>query len=57
MTFPLGEYLVNKMAHFYHFEKNPLFPHNARIALPAGPGFNIELDPAKIESQKTMEWQ
>ena len=26
MTFPLGEYLVIKMRHYYHFESNPLVP-------------------------------
>lgn len=57
MTFPLGEYLVNKMAHFYMFEKNPLFPKRAHLELPMGPGFNIELDPTKIEAQRKMEWE
>jgi L-rhamnonate dehydratase len=51
MTFPLGEYLILKMQHYYHFESNPLVPDKAHIALPTGPGFNIQLDPAKIESQ------
>jgi L-alanine-DL-glutamate epimerase-like enolase superfamily enzyme len=55
MTFPLGEYLVNKMRHYYHFESNPLVPVNAHIALPAGPGFNVLLDPAKIESQTILK--
>jgi L-rhamnonate dehydratase len=54
MTFPIGEYLINKMRHFYHFEKNPPFPVKARFALPTGPGFNIEFDPAKVESQKML---
>src|ERR1700722_5168187 len=48
MTFPLGEYLINKMRHFYHFEKDAPFPERAHFSLPTGPGFNIELDPAKI---------
>ena len=56
MTFPLAEYLVNKMRHYYDFEKNPPMPERAHLALPTGPGFNIELDPAKIESQKTLTW-
>lgn len=54
MTFPLGEYLINKMRHYYHFEKNPPVPVHARFALPTGPGFNIELDPSRIESQKML---
>jgi L-rhamnonate dehydratase len=55
MTFPLGEFLVNKMRHYYHFESNPLVPVNAHIALPTGPGFNVQLDPAKIESQTILK--
>ncbi len=55
MTFPLGEYLVNKMKHYYHFESNPLVLEKAHIALPTGPGFNVQLDPAKIESQTILK--
>ena len=55
MTFPLGEYLINKMRHYYHFESNPLIPDKAHIALPTGPGFNVQLDPAKIESQSQLK--
>jgi L-rhamnonate dehydratase len=54
MTFPLGEYLVIKMRHYHHFEKNPLVVENAHIAQPTGPGFDIQLDPAKTESQKLL---
>ncbi|CAN5771450.1 hypothetical protein BH10ACI4_BH10ACI4_22760 [soil metagenome] len=56
MTFPLGEYLINKMRHFYHFELKAPFPEQAHFALPTGPGFNIELDPAKIDTQKMLAW-
>lgn len=55
MTFPLGEYLILKMRHYYHFETNPLVPEKAHIALPTGPGFNVQLDPAKIESQTILK--
>lgn len=54
MTFPLGEYLVIKMRHYYHFEKNPLVVERAHIAQPTGPGFDIELDAAKIERQRLL---
>ena len=54
MTFPMGEYLVNKMRHYYHFEKDPPAVEQAHIALPTGPGFNVQLDPAKIESQREL---
>jgi L-rhamnonate dehydratase len=52
MTFPLGEYLAIKMEHYYHFEKNPMVVQNAHIALPTGAGFDVQLDPAKIDTQK-----
>lgn len=54
MTFPMGEYLINKMRNYYHFQKNPPVVEKAHIALPTGPGFDIELDPAKIESQNAL---
>ncbi len=54
MTFPMGEYLVIKMQHYYHFEKNPPVVERAHIAQPTEPGFGIELDPARIESQKSL---
>jgi L-rhamnonate dehydratase len=54
MTFPLAEYLIIKMRHYYHFEKNPPVPVNAHLALPTGAGFGIELDPAKIQSTTVL---
>jgi L-rhamnonate dehydratase len=55
MTFPLGEYLVKKMQHYYHFERDPLVPGKAHIALPIGAGFNVQLDPARVESQTILK--
>ncbi|HEY1985341.1 MAG TPA: enolase C-terminal domain-like protein [Terracidiphilus sp.] len=55
MTFPLGEYLVIKMQHYHHFEKNPPVVEAAHIAQPTGPGFDIQLDPAKIETQSELK--
>ena len=54
MTFPLGEYLVTKMRHYHHFEKNPPLLENAHIAAPTGPGFDVQFDETKIESQKLL---
>jgi L-rhamnonate dehydratase len=54
MTCPLAEFLILKMASYYHFEKNPPMPVKAHITLSQRPGFGIELDPAKVESQKVM---
>jgi L-alanine-DL-glutamate epimerase-like enolase superfamily enzyme len=56
MTFPLGEYLINKMRSYYHFEKNAPAPVRAHIALRDEPGFGIELDTGKIESQTALPW-
>jgi L-rhamnonate dehydratase len=56
MTFPLGEYLINKMRSYYHFEKNAPAPVRAHIALRDEPGFGIELDPGKIGSQMALPW-
>ncbi len=55
-TCPLVEYLVTKMRSYYHFEKQPLVLKNAHFALPEGPGYGIELDPAKIEAQSMVSW-
>jgi L-alanine-DL-glutamate epimerase-like enolase superfamily enzyme len=55
MTFPLAEYLINKMRTYYYFEKNPPVPEKAHFTLPQGPGFGIELDEAKIESKTAIK--
>jgi L-alanine-DL-glutamate epimerase-like enolase superfamily enzyme len=53
---PLAEYLILKMRSYYHFEKNPPAPKNARFDLPAGPGYGIEFDEAKVEKQELVKW-
>ena len=55
-TCPLAEYLILKMNSYYHFEKNPLVLKNAHFALPEAPGYGIELDEKKVESQEQMHW-
>ena len=55
MAFPLAEYLINKMRSYYYFEKQPPVPDRAHFALPEGPGFNIDIDPAKVESQTVLK--
>ena len=54
MTFPMGEYLVIKMRHYHYFEKNAPAIENGHIARPTGPGFDIQFDPARIESQRPL---
>jgi L-rhamnonate dehydratase len=53
---PLLEYLVLKMDSYHHFEKNPPKLEGARLPLPEGPGFGIELDPGKIEKLTVVHW-
>jgi L-rhamnonate dehydratase len=55
MTCPLGEYLILKMRSYYHFEKHPPLPVNARIVLPRGAGFGIELDEGKVEKRGGLQ--
>jgi len=52
---PLAEYLVLKMRSYYHFEKAVPAPVKAHFTLPDTPGFGIEFDPAKVESQERMK--
>jgi L-alanine-DL-glutamate epimerase-like enolase superfamily enzyme len=53
---PLAEYLILKMRSYYHFEKHPPVPRNARFELPDGPGYNIEFDDARVESRRLAHW-
>lgn len=55
-TCPLSEYLVLKMASYYHFDKDSLTPKDGRIALSDRPGFGMELDRAKVEKTKLLSW-
>lgn len=48
---PRAEYLITKMRSYYWFEKNQMVPVQARIELPAGPGFGIEFDAGKVEKR------
>ena len=57
MTFPLGEYLINKMRHYYHFERNAPVVVKAHLKLPTAAGFGIEIDAAKVDSQRVLGWE
>jgi L-alanine-DL-glutamate epimerase-like enolase superfamily enzyme len=54
MTCPLVEYLILKMAHYMHFEKDAPKPVQGRIALPERAGFGIEIDGAKVEREEAF---
>jgi len=51
---PIGEFLINKMDHHYHFEKNPPVIKNGKIELSERPGFDIEFDENKIKEKKKL---
>lgn len=51
---PYQEYLVKWNALHMHFLKNPLWPIDGAIPLPAAPGANMDLDPAKIEREEAV---
>ena len=51
---PFGEYLINYVPEKLHFIKDPPLTSNGLVQLPEKPGFGIELDPAKVESQEIL---
>jgi len=51
---PFGEYLINHVPEKLHFMKDPLLTTNGLVQLSEKPGFGIELDPAKVESQEIL---
>ncbi len=56
-TCPLSEFLVLKMASYYHFDRNALLPVDGKIELSERPGFGMELDVAKIEKARLLSWK
>jgi L-alanine-DL-glutamate epimerase-like enolase superfamily enzyme len=55
-TCPLVEYLYSKMQSYYWFEKRQPAPDRGVIALPDGPGFGIEFDPARVLKESPVTW-
>jgi L-alanine-DL-glutamate epimerase-like enolase superfamily enzyme len=53
---PLIEYLVKWNQLLQHFWKNPVVPVNGMVSVPEGPGMGMELDPAKIEAERELDW-
>lgn len=51
-TCPLVEYLLTKIPGWCWFEKNPPLLNQAMLELSDRPGFGIEFDSAKVESQE-----
>ena len=49
---PYVEFLVKWNEILQYFFKNPVVPVNGTVAVPTGPGMGVEIDPAKIESER-----
>lgn len=49
---PYVEFLVKWNEILQHFFKNPVVPVNGVVTVPTTPGMGVELDPAKIESER-----
>ncbi len=54
---PLVEYLVKWQALLQHFWKAPLRPVDGVVTVPEGPGMGTDLDPAKIETERDLDWK
>jgi len=55
-TVPLVEFLINWNTLHQFFFKDPVVPVNGLITVPDRPGMGIELDEAKIESSRELDW-
>lgn len=53
---PLVEYLVKWNELLQFFWRNPVKPVDGMVSVPTGPGLGVELDPAKIESERDLSW-
>jgi L-alanine-DL-glutamate epimerase-like enolase superfamily enzyme len=53
---PLVEYLVKWNELHQFFFANPVQPVNGMVTVPQGPGMGVELDPAKIERERDLDW-
>jgi L-alanine-DL-glutamate epimerase-like enolase superfamily enzyme len=49
---PYVEFLVKWNQVLQFFFKNPVLPVNGSVTVPTGPGMGVEIDPAKIESER-----
>ena len=54
---PLVEYLVKWNELLQFFWKAPVKPVNGVVTVPDGPGLGVEIDPARIEDEKELDWR
>jgi len=53
---PMVEYLVKWNELLQFFWKEPVKPVNGMVTVPQGPGIGMELDEAKIDSERDLDW-
>ena len=53
---PLVEYLVKWNELLQFFWQEPIKPVNGMISAPERPGFGVDIDPAKIETDEELTW-
>lgn len=51
---PYVEFLIRHQAHKQAFHKNPIFPIEGHVPLPAEPGLGFEIDESKIDERETV---
>ena len=56
MTCPLVEFLIDRMRTYYTFEKHPPEAVDGKITLTNRPGFGIEIDDAKVENRRVVQF-
>jgi L-rhamnonate dehydratase len=53
---PLVEFLIKWQTMLQFFWKERLWPVNGDVTVPTSPGMGMEVDPAKIESERELTW-
>jgi L-alanine-DL-glutamate epimerase-like enolase superfamily enzyme len=56
ITVPFVEYLLKWNEVHQFFWRDPLKPVNGSVTVPQGPGMGMELDLAKIERERDLDW-
>ena len=53
---PMVEYLMKWNVLHQHFWADPVVPVNGMVTVPTVPGMGVEIDPAKIDEERDLEW-
>lgn len=53
---PLVEFLVKWNTLHQHFFRDPVVPVDGMVTVPTVPGMGVELDPAKIDGERDLDW-